>query len=382
MFLLETRPSIRALPCALPERHARARGGRRARVGRRSLSLGGRVRRELGVQRGRASRGVRAADRFSLRPTRSSRVARAGTRGARRERSRRFSIRGRFGEARVRSARPHTHGPDRERRLVPAVLHAAAFRERSRGTVGSRGRDTRDDHHPHGHAVAHGVKRDASQMMTVEERDERVRKIVSLVKVLLTGACGRDIARVSTRDAPVTDRAGRGSRAADRRFRHAFPIAKKLQSFGAINFDPTFFFSSESPNQPAADGSDELPRCFTLQKNALSQPKKSRKIPSRRGGARGVPRVRGRRARSRRAGLDRHNACHDRGWWFPAQVPRCVRYLVADVAGVSVGRSGRALREVLAVHRARASRRRPRFGALLRRALAVQHGGRRVRHGH
>ena len=42
---------------------------------------------------------------------------------------------------------------------------------------------------PHGDAAnpAHGVKRDASQMMTQEERDHRVRKIVSLVKVLLTG---------------------------------------------------------------------------------------------------------------------------------------------------------------------------------------------------
>jgi len=38
----------------------------------------------------------------------------------------------------------------------------------------------------HGNSSAHGVKRDASQMMTSEERSERVRKIVSLVKVLLT----------------------------------------------------------------------------------------------------------------------------------------------------------------------------------------------------
>ena len=60
-----------------------------------------------------------------------------------------------------------------------------------------------------------GVKRDASQMMTVEERDERVRKIVSLVKVLLTGACGRDIARVSTRDtrpSPIAQAAAFGPR--------------------------------------------------------------------------------------------------------------------------------------------------------------------------
>ena len=42
--------------------------------------------------------------------------------------------------------------------------------------------------HPSGDA--HGVKRDAPQMMTPEERDERVRKIVSLVKVLLTGTYG------------------------------------------------------------------------------------------------------------------------------------------------------------------------------------------------
>jgi hypothetical protein len=66
--------------------------------------------------------------------------------------------------------------------------------------------------------VAHGVKRDASQMMTAEERDERVRKIVSLVKVLLTGACGRDITRIPpTRRAPVNQSRRPRLRAADRR---------------------------------------------------------------------------------------------------------------------------------------------------------------------
>ena len=215
MFLLETRPSIRALPCALPERHARARGGRRARVGRRSLGLGARVRRELGVRRGRASRGVRAADRFSLRPTRSSRVARAGTRGARRERSRRFSIRGRFGEARVRSARPQRMAPTVNDVSSPRFFTPLPFASGAAGPSGAAGAVPDDHHHPRGHAVAHGVKRDASQMMTVEERDERVRKIVSLVKVLLTGACGRDIARVSTRDArpsPIAQAAALGPR--------------------------------------------------------------------------------------------------------------------------------------------------------------------------
>lgn len=216
------------------------------------------MRRELGVRRERASRGVRAADRFSLRPTHTVfGVARAGTRGARRERSRRFSIRGRFGEARVRSARPQHMAPTVNDVSSPRFFTPLPFASGAAGPSGAAGA-TRDDHHPHGHAVAHGVKRDASQMMTVEERDERVRKIVSLVKVLLTGACGRDIARVSTRDArpsPIAQAAALGPRtvAFDR---HAFPIAKKLRR---DQLRSTFFFSSESPNQPAADGSDERP---------------------------------------------------------------------------------------------------------------------------
>ena len=85
----------------------------------------------------------------------------------------------------------------------PRFFTPLPFEGGAAGPSGAAG-GTRDDPHPHGHAVAHGVKRDASQMMTAEERDERVRKIVSLVKVLLTGACGRDIARTPpTRRAPV-----------------------------------------------------------------------------------------------------------------------------------------------------------------------------------
>ena len=254
MFLLETRPSIRALPCALPERHARARGGRRARVGRRSLSLGGRVRRELGVRRGRASRGVRAADRFSLRPTRSSRVARAGTRGARRERSRRFSIRGRFGEARVRSARPQHMAPTVNDVSSPRFFTPLPFASGAAGPSGAAGA-TRDDHHPHGHAVAHGVKRDASQMMTVEERDERVRKIVSLVKVLLTGACGRDIARVSTRDArpsPIAQAAALGPRTVA--FDTLFRSRKSFKASARSTSINLFFFSLKKIPEPTRRG--------------------------------------------------------------------------------------------------------------------------------
>ena len=165
----------------------------------------------------------------------------AGTRGARRERSRRFSIRGRFGEARVRSARPQHMAPTVNDVSSPRFFTPLPFASGAAGPSGAAGA-TRDDHHPHGHAVAHGVKRDASQMMTVEERDERVRKIVSLVKVLLTGACGRDIARVSTRDArpsPIAQAAALGPRtvAFDR---HAFPIAKKLRR---DQLRSTFFFS-------------------------------------------------------------------------------------------------------------------------------------------
>jgi hypothetical protein len=96
----------------------------------------------------------------------------------------------------------------------PRFFTPLPFASGAAGPSGAAGAG-RDDHHPHGHAVAHGVKRDASQMMTVEERDERVRKIVSLVKVLLTGACGRDIARVSTRDArpsPIAQAAALGPR--------------------------------------------------------------------------------------------------------------------------------------------------------------------------
>ena len=139
----------------------------------------------------------------------------AGTRGARRERSRRFSIRGRFGEARVRSARPQHMAPTVNDVSSPRFFTPLPFASGAAGPSGAAGAVRDDHHHPRGHAVAHGVKRDASQMMTVEERDERVRKIVSLVKVLLTGACGRDIARVSTRDtrpSPIAQAAAFGPR--------------------------------------------------------------------------------------------------------------------------------------------------------------------------
>lgn len=97
----------------------------------------------------------------------------------------------------------------------PRFFTPLPFASGAAGPSGAAGAVRDDHHHPRGHAVAHGVKRDASQMMTVEERDERVRKIVSLVKVLLTGACGRDIARVSTRDtrpSPIAQAAAFGPR--------------------------------------------------------------------------------------------------------------------------------------------------------------------------
>ena len=114
----------------------------------------------------------------------------------------------------------------------PRFFTPLPFASGAAGPSGAAG-GARDDPHPHDHAVAQGVKRDASQMMTAEERDERVRRIVSLVKVLLTGACGRDAARIPpTSRALVTDRAGRGFRAADRRVRTLF----------LINFDQPGFF--------------------------------------------------------------------------------------------------------------------------------------------
>uniref|UniRef100_A0A7S0D7T6 Dual specificity phosphatase n=1 Tax=Micromonas pusilla TaxID=38833 RepID=A0A7S0D7T6_MICPS len=67
----------------------------------------------------------------------------------------------------------------------PRFFTPLPFESGAAGPSGAAG-GTRDDPHPRRGAVAHGVKRDASQMMTAEERDERVRKIVSLVKVLLT----------------------------------------------------------------------------------------------------------------------------------------------------------------------------------------------------
>ena len=97
----------------------------------------------------------------------------------------------------------------------PRFFTPLPFASGAAGPSGAAGAVRDDHHHPRGHAVAHGVKRDASQMMTAEDRDERVRKIVSLVKVLLTGACGRDIARVSTRDtrpSPIAQAAAFGPR--------------------------------------------------------------------------------------------------------------------------------------------------------------------------
>ena len=142
--------------------------------------------------------------------------------------------------ARVRSALTRHMAPTVNDVSSPRFFTPLPFASGAAGPSGAAGA-VRDDHHPHGHAVAHGVKRDASQMMTVEERDERVRKIVSLVKVLLTGACGRDIARVSTRDtrpSPIAQAAAFGPRTVA--FACFSPRSRK--SFGAINFDQPFFF--------------------------------------------------------------------------------------------------------------------------------------------
>lgn len=144
----------------------------------------------------------------------------------------------------------------------PRFFTPLPFASGAAGPSGAAGA-VRDDHHPHGHAVAHGVKRDASQMMTVEERDERVRKIVSLVKVLLTGACGRDIARVSTRDtrpSPIAQAAAFGPRTVA--FACLFsPRSRK--SFGAINFDQPFFEPNLNQRSMTRPKSDERPPRFS-----------------------------------------------------------------------------------------------------------------------
>jgi len=136
----------------------------------------------------------------------------------------------------------------------PRFFTPLPFASGAAGPSGAAGA-VRDDHHPHGHAVAHGVKRDASQMMTVEERDERVRKIVSLVKVLLTGACGRDIARVSTRDtrpSPIAQAAAFGPRTVALRFRVLFPDREKASARStSINL-----FSSQP--EPTIDDSSRI----------------------------------------------------------------------------------------------------------------------------
>jgi hypothetical protein len=143
----------------------------------------------------------------------------------------------------------------------PRFFTPLPFESGAAGPSGAAG-GTRDDPHPRRGAVAHGVKRDASQMMTAEERDERVRKIVSLVKVLLTGACGRDITRIPpTRRAPVNQSRRPRLRAADRRA--LFPIARRVS---AINFDQKPSFSRRpSPNFFATPkkATDERTNAFT-----------------------------------------------------------------------------------------------------------------------
>ena len=191
------------------------------------------MRRELGeLGRGRASRGVRAAGTVFRYVLHGLRVARAGGRAGRGASG--TSGASRFEEdsdtARVRSALTRHMAPTVNDVSSPRFFTPLPFASGAAGPSGAAGA-VRDDHHPHGHAVAHGVKRDASQMMTVEERDERVRKIVSLVKVLLTGACGRDIARVSTRDtrpSPIAQAAAFGPRTVAFLSRFS-PIAKKLR---------------------------------------------------------------------------------------------------------------------------------------------------------
>jgi len=166
---------------------------------------------------------------------------REGTRSGARASASRFTVdSGRF---RVFSARP-AMTPTVNDVSSPRFFTPLPFASGAAGPSGAAGA-VRDDHHPHGHAVAHGVKRDASQMMTVEERDERVRKIVSLVKVLLTGACGRDIARVSTRDtrpSPIAQAAAFGPRTVA--FACFSPIAKKLRR---DQLRSTFFRTQPEP---------------------------------------------------------------------------------------------------------------------------------------
>ena len=210
------------------------------------------MRRELGeLGRGRASRGVRAAGtvfRYVLHGLRAG--ARAG-RGAS----------GHLGASRfeedsdtafLRSALTRHMAPTVNDVSSPRFFTPLPFASGAAGPSGAAGA-VRDDHHPHGHAVAHGVKRDASQMMTVEERDERVRKIVSLVKVLLTGACGRDIARVSTRDtrpSPIAQAAAFGPRTVA--FACFSPIAKKLRR---DQLRSTFF---RTQPEPTIDDSSQI----------------------------------------------------------------------------------------------------------------------------
>ena len=216
------------------------------------------MRRELGeLGRGRASRGVRAAGtvfRYVLHGLRESRArgragrGASGTSGASRFEEDFDTARTSFGSI-TRHMAPTVNDVSSPRFFTPLPFASGAA-----GPSGAAGA-VRDDHHPHGHAVAHGVKRDASQMMTVEERDERVRKIVSLVKVLLTGACGRDIARVSTRDtrpSPIAQAAAFGPRTVALRFRVLFPDREKASARStSINL-----FSSQP--EPTIDDSSRI----------------------------------------------------------------------------------------------------------------------------
>jgi hypothetical protein len=209
----------------------------------------------------------------------------------------------------------------------PRFFTPLPFESGAAGPSGAAG-GTRDDPHPRRGAVAHGVKRDASQMMTAEERDERVRKIVSLVKVLLTGACGRDITRIPpTRRAPVNQSRRPRLRAADRRA--LFPIARRVS---AINFDQKPSFSRRpSPNFFARLTKTRTP---SHKKRPAAKKIKEDSVP-----AEVVPGV----------FLGSVGAAHDRdaldacgithvltvAGGFPPKFPDVYEYLVIDVADVS-----------------------------------------------
>ena len=93
----------------------------------------------------------------------------------------------------------------------------------------------------HGNSSAHGVKRDASQMMTSEERSERVRKIVSLVKVLLTGtfACptSRDAAASEERHPPHRVQAGQARPRGRKKPARPCPLFSSVLSLSNFGFN-------------------------------------------------------------------------------------------------------------------------------------------------